>query len=146
MRAEVEEWKDIAEYTGLYQVSNFGRVRSLERVVVYRDGRVRTFPGVMLSPGLCRTGTGYWIVVLSKRGKTTTFYVHVLVAEAFIPKPEGKVEVNHIKDSRNNMATNLEWVTHQENAIHSIRTGQRKIVSGFCSRRFTNKGVTQNVV
>lgn len=97
----VEEiWKDIPGYEGLYQVSNLGSVYSARRKK-------------RLSASTKNT---YIIVCLSKDGKQKPFYIHRLVAEAFIPNPENKPQVNHIScDTHDNRAENLEWVTRDEN-------------------------------
>ena len=97
-----EVWKDITGYEGLYQVSNFGNIK--------RDGK-------NLSPGL--GGNGYYLVVLSKNGKTKSATVHRLVASAFIPNPNNYPYVNHKDETRtNNHVDNLEWCTPRYNAIY----------------------------
>lgn len=92
-----EEFKAVKGYEGLYEVSNLGRVRSLK----YGKGRV-----------LCgsNNGAGYLQVVLSKNSKRKDCAVHRLVAEAFIPNPDGLPQINHIdEDKTNNCVWNLEW-------------------------------------
>lgn len=124
-----EIWKDIAGYEGLYQVSNFGRVKSLPRTVTYtricnnkeqnvishHSGRIMSLP---------TNGAGYIHVPIT-RGKN--MQVHRLVAEAFIPNPENKPFVNHIDGNKtNNRVDNLEWVTNRENQRHAIDVLGRK--------------------
>lgn len=106
-----ELWKDIKGYKGLYQVSNLGRVRSLDRSVIDKKGRVLTFQGRLLRPAKSKKG-GYLRVILSKDGQSKTCKVHRLVAQAFIPNPYGLPCVNHKDEiTTNNCVNNLEWCT-----------------------------------
>ena len=109
-----EEWKDIViekngvlyDYTGLYQVSNLGRIKSF-RGKDKSDGKI-----LRVKPGK----SGYVSVTFYKDYDKQVFKVHRLVATAFIPNPENKPEVNHIDENKeNNSVMNLEWVTTQEN-------------------------------
>lgn len=111
-----EIWKDIAGYEGYYQVSNMGRVKSLDRLGI--NGR--KLKGKILPQ---RKRSGYWAVSLRKDGHNTDMSVHRLVAEAFIPNPDNLPQVGH-KDEKNlktsnecnNNVENLEWVTAKENS------------------------------
>jgi hypothetical protein len=121
-----EEWKDIEDYDGLYQVSNTGKVRSLDRKVVQmaRTGN-SFFAGNRKGKELVqrKQNGGYYVVWLSKNGKVRPKTVHRLVAEAFLPKIEGKNDVNHkngIKSDNN--VSNLEWCTRSENTLHLYHT------------------------
>lgn len=119
-----EIWKDICFYEGYYQVSNLGNVRSLPRVIKYRYGHDRFYPGKVLLTET--TKDNYQRVVLSKEGKTVRYMVHRLVALAFIPNKGNKTMVNHIDGNKsNNVATNLEWCTASENMLHADKTGLR---------------------
>ena len=108
-----EEWKDIDGYEGIYQVSSFGRVRSLPRKVWNY-----TKPGRILSP--YKKKNGYLQLSLNgdeKREKHA--YIHRLVAAAFVPNPNNLKQVNHINfNKEDNRAENLEWVTPQQNILH----------------------------
>ena len=121
-----EIWKDIAGYEGLYQVSNQGRVKSLERYVEnrvaqnYQPERIRTLME-RKKPG---QETGYKAIILYKNNKGKNCYVHRLVAAAFVPNPENKKTVNHINgDKHDNRAENLEWMTYRENNLHAYTSG-----------------------
>lgn len=110
-----EIFKDIPNYEGLYQVSNLGNVKSLPK----GDGngnRTRLLKQEIISAN----HTSYRRVTLSKEGKVKRFQVHRLVALVFLSNPEDKPHVNHIdNDGSNNIVTNLEWCTAQENMAHS---------------------------
>jgi hypothetical protein len=116
------EFRNIRYYEEKYEVSSNGEVKSLERRVNH-NGRTRTVKERVLATSL---RAGYKIVKLNKDGKQETFYVHRLVADAFIsnPDPINKKEVNHKDGNKlNNDYSNLEWCTHQENMIHAFQTG-----------------------
>lgn len=112
-----ETWRAIFDYDGLYEISNFGRVRSLDRVVLHKNGKRQPVAGRILVP--VQLG-GYHIVTLCKQGQFTAKSVHRLVAEAFIPNLDNKPHVNHIDgDKQNNHVSNLEWCTARENNEHA---------------------------
>lgn len=117
----METWREVDGFGGLYEVSDLGNVRSVDRRT--RDGRF--WKGRSL--GKYTAGSGYKSVVLSVDGVYHREYIHRLVAKAFIPNPYGKPEVNHIDgDKTNNCVGNLEWVTKSENGLHSYRVLGRK--------------------
>ena len=124
-------WKDIKGYEGYYQVSSDGRVRSLDRYVPSNHNNYKLCRGVerVLDPD----DHGYVQTLLYNHGmngkKNGKHYsVHRLVAEAFIPNPENKPEVNHKDgDKLNNNVDNLEWVTSSENIKHAYDTGFNSI-------------------
>lgn len=123
----VEMWRPVFGYEGIYEVSNIGNVRSLDRQVLSGDRTINR-KGKQLKH--IEDKHGYVYVCLAKEGIQHQRFIHVLVAEAFLSKPEIKVEVNHKDgDKRNNTVDNLEWVTHEENIAHSFRTGLHKIHS-----------------
>lgn len=103
-----EIWKDIKEYEGLYQVSNLGRVKRVTTGRILKGSKDRG---------------GYLVVNLSKNNSGSMKKIHRLVAQAFIPNPENKAEINHIdEDKTNNMLSNLDWMTRKENNNHGTRT------------------------
>ena len=121
-----EIWKDKKDYEGHYQVSNFGRVKSIkfgkERILKLRTDKK----------------TGYLHVVLCKDGKAKAFTVHRLVAEAFLPNPHNYPCVNHKDENKqNNNVSNLEWCTYKYNSNYGTaiqRTSQKRI-NGKCSKK-----------
>ncbi len=118
-----EIWKDIVNYEGYYQISNFGNVRSLDRVIKKSNGVYQPRRGAMLKKIL--NEDGYPTVKLSKDGCSNRVTVHRLVAIAFVPNPNNLPEVNHIDfDRHNSMASNLEWVDHKENIHYTIKAGR----------------------
>ena len=124
----MEVWKDIVGYEGLYQVSNLGNVRSLDHTVKIRRGDQEfsaLHKGKQLTPLIRQHG--YLGVQLYGRGghatrNLRTFSIHRLVAEAFIPNPNGYKEVNHLDETHtNNRADNLEWCDHIQNSNYGTR-------------------------
>ncbi|PEO38310.1 NUMOD4 domain-containing protein [Bacillus wiedmannii] len=121
MELEKEVWKDIEGYEDLYQVSNLGRVKSLDRDYIDSLGRKRTSKGRTLRPVRLN---GYQGVSLCREGSDKKERIHRLVAKAFLPIPLFKDTVNHINGIKNdNRVENLEWVTQSENAQHAHDTG-----------------------
>ena len=115
-----EIWKDIEGYTGIYQVSNLGRVRSLDRDVVGKNGVTQHYKAGFKTQR--QDKDGYLRVSLSKRGKSKGFGVHRLVAQAFIPNPDNLPQVNHRDENpSNNKADNLEWCTQSYNNAYGNR-------------------------
>ena len=109
-----EEWKPIPGYEGLYEVSNYGRVKSYQ---LDSNGKI-------LSPGNTgKDGSGYCFVNLCKDGKVKPRIIHRLVAEAFIPNPNNFPQVNHMDECKeNNYFGNLEWCSPAYNISYGTRT------------------------
>lgn len=123
----IEEWRDIKGYKSYYQVSNFGRVKSLDRVVLDR-GIHRKFKGRVLKFG---KSAGYLNVSLSYKGKSRSVKVHRLVLETFRPNTFNKSDCNHIDGNKqNNHIRNLEWSTRSENIQHAKNAGLRENCMG----------------
>lgn len=117
---DAEKWEDIKGYEGSYQISSYGKVRSLDRKIIYGDniGEYHTRKGQLLKPSLSR---GYETVSLNDK----TFSVHNLVASAFCEKPNiENLVINHIDFNKiNNYWKNLEWITQSENIGHNYKAG-----------------------
>lgn len=106
-----EIWKDIVDYEGIYQVSNYSRIRN-------NNGDIRKTK---------KNNRDYTMISLYKDGKEKTKLVHRLVAQAFIPNPNNLLQVNHIdEDKNNNNATNLEWCSNLYNRRYG--TGYQRSV------------------
>ena len=116
-----EEWRSVPGYEGLYEVSSYGRVRSLDMYVKCRYGNYRLHKGKVLSPA--KDKNGYLKVNLCCNGKDKIIRVHRLVAQAFILNPDNLSEINHKdEDKTNNSVENLEWCDRKYN----INYGSRK--------------------
>lgn len=128
------EWKTIEGYEGLYEVSNDGCVRSLDRMVTFNDkGSMCTSlrRGKMMSPFTDKSG--YKGVSLYKEGRGKHFLVHRLVAMAFIPNENCLPEVNHKDENKsNNCVDNLEWCTSQYNGAYGLRPNKYKKAVAQC--------------
>jgi len=119
----MEEWKDILDYEGIYQVSNYGNVKRVETQMILKPRK--------------HTG-GYLTICLWKYGKEKYYFIHRLVAQSFIENTYRKKEVNH-KDGikTNNTLTNLEWVTPSENQKHAVMIG----LKNKCKERLSKQVV-----
>ena len=117
----MEQWKDIKSYEGLYQVSNYGRVKSLPKKRITGTGFYIQKERIM---SLQIKTKRYYGVGLTKDGAHKNFLVHRLVADAFIENPNNYEEVNHIDCNKlNNKVENLEWCTAEANLEHAFKNG-----------------------
>lgn len=133
-----EIWKDIEGYEDLYQVSNMGRIKSLER---YKEnhGKLQKVEEKIKTMNI--KNSGYQFVQLYKNNKYKNLMVHRLVAQAFIPNVDNKPQINHIDGNKlNNNVTNLEWCTNSENGKHAWDTGLKQCTERLKeATRKTNK-------
>jgi len=119
-----EIWCDIKGYEGMYQISNLGHVRSLDRWewnginFWHRKGQLmKTY----------EKENGYWFVTLRKNNKPKCFYVHRLVAQAFIPNPKELPEINHKSEVKSeNFVENLEWISCKDNNNYGTKNERMK--------------------
>lgn len=111
-----EVWKDIKGYEGMYQISNCGRIKSLERIIQRRTNAI-TVHEKFLQLG---DNKGYKTVALANHGKIRYYQVHRLVAQAFIPNPDNLPCVNHKNEiPSDNRVNNLEWCTKSYNNAYN---------------------------
>ena len=137
----MEQWRDIDGFEGMYQVSDRGRVRSVERTVKMNRGGVEYdmhHKGRVLHTAV--TKDGYVTVHLTKCSKPYSFRVHRLVALAYIPNPDDMPEVNH-KDGvkTNNTPSNLEWCTKSHNIRHAFKHGLIDKGNMTCNRKMVKR-------
>jgi hypothetical protein len=129
----MEIWKPIRNYEDSYEVSNQGRVRS-------KDRYTPTWNGQVFKKGVVKTlnedKDGYYKIWLSKDSKKKPFFVHRLVADAFLDNADELPIVNHKDgDKKNNDVSNLEWCTRSHNDKHAFQHGLRKANDGGTSKK-----------
>ena len=123
----IELWKDIKNYEGLYQVSNLGNVKSVDRYVYAGDNSNHKYQHIKERNLKLSGGDKYIQVILCKNGKIKAFLVHRLVAEAFIPNPDNLPCINHKDENpKNNQVENLEWCTYKYNNEYNGRINKCK--------------------
>lgn len=132
----MEIWKDVPQFEGKYQVSNLGRVKSLDRMRYLRAGVYGKHKGGLLIHN--KSGRYETVSMIHKSGKKKTCLVHRLVANAFISNYENKQTVNHKDGNKsNNNADNLEWMSIEENNNHALSSG----LNGFCGNKNYNSKI-----
>lgn len=110
----MEIWKDIKGYESLYQISNTGKIKSLQRYVCSKNGSKQLIKEKIRKTSI--TTAGYEYVVLANKGENKTLLVHRLVAETFLPNPFNLKCVNHKDENKhNNNVSNLEWCNYEYN-------------------------------
>lgn len=124
----MEQWKKIEEFNYEYEISSYGRIKSVENVIVRGNGWKYTRKSKILKPSV---SGGYLRGAVCVNKKMIPYKIHRLVALAFIPNNENKKEVNHIDGNKlNNHVENLEWCTRQENIEHCILNKLQKPFKG----------------
>lgn len=122
MKKELEVWVDVPEYEGHYQVSNLGRVRSLDRIITDKNGKIKNKRGEVLKP--FNNGRNYLQVILNKSGTRKSVYVHRLVMKVFVgDSPQNYVVCHNDGNPYNNQISNLRYDTLLENTIDQFRHG-----------------------
>lgn len=128
----METWKDVPGWEDIYQVSNKGRVRSLDRFIFsskWKHG-FQHQTGKILKPGTHKK-SGHQIIIFTKPGTKKSLWVHSLVAQAFIgPRPDGLQVCHNDGNPKNNHVENLRYGTQKENSADSIRHGTARALKG----------------
>ena len=133
----IEEWRDIKGYEGLYQVSNLGKVRSLDRYRKQKGNSIAFIKGRILKHTVCST-TGYCMVALYKDKGIKMCTIHRLVAKAFLPNPGNLPQVNHKNECKwDNTVWNLEWCTREYNCKYG--TAIERMTNTLTGRKLTNE-------
>lgn len=121
---EIEErWLPIKEYSGVYEVSDMGRVRSIDRSITTSNSETKFVHGKIIR--VSKNPHGYSVVKLSRNGTVKHYQVHRLVLLSFLGRENSKTVANHKNSNRNdNRLTNLEWVTQAQNMRHMVESGR----------------------
>lgn len=130
---------DVLNYEFSYQISSYGRLKALERIIVKKGKRVVLKEAILKPRKAGSKAKKYLTYALSKNGECRSFMAHRLVANAFVENLESKPQVNHINgDKTDNRVENLEWCTNSENTQHAYDTGLRKKIGGiYCGNSKT---------
>ena len=115
-----EIWKPIKDFEGLYEVSTLGKIKSCEKTIICKDGKIKHYKERLLKPSQGKYGRNQY--TLSKNGQKYSVRGYRIVAETFLENPLNLPEVNH-KDGNNlnDALENLEWVTYQDNMEHGLQ-------------------------
>ena len=141
-----EIWLPVVGYEGLYEVSNMGRIRSLDRLVVRPPKGSYIRPGQMLNP-LVKRRSGYPTITLRKDNESWRGSLHQIVATTFIPNPENKPYVDHINAVKtDNRVENLRWATRLENNTNPISCYHNSISKKGRPSKLKGRHVTQDDV
>lgn len=125
-----EEWRSVCGFEGLYEISNLGRIRSLGRDIIRKDGPGKVFKSKILKTHPSNRLRHHKINLRDLDGNNYPRFIHRLVAEAFIPNPDNKPLVDHIDtNGENNNASNLRWVTAKENSNNPVSKNKNKTTS-----------------
>lgn len=123
----MEQWKEIRGYEGIYEVSNLGNVRSMDRIIEMKNGGKREYYGQELTKCFCHGGYPKVNLYDSER-KCKTWRIHTLVALHFVDNPNGHTYVNHKNECKtDNRADNLFWTTNLENNSRGGAICKRKL-------------------
>jgi hypothetical protein len=115
-----EQWKPVTGYEGYYEISDQGNVKSCERKVSGKEGRI-DIRRAQSKKTFINKNNGYLVVNLSKEGKNVTYLIHRLMAFAFLVNPDNLVEIDHIdRNKTNNTLSNLRWVSHSANMLNRV--------------------------
>lgn len=133
-------WHDIPGYEGIYQITMSGDIRSLDRVILCKNGRFKPIKGRVIPPK--RKANGYLFIQLYNEGASKNFYIHRLVATTFITNPSKMSDVNHKDGNKeNNKVENLEWVSHSYNLKHAYDTGLKARGEDHVQAKLSNADV-----
>lgn len=139
----MEKWKEIKECY-YYIISTEGNFKSVDRIVKSKNGKEQLWKGKVFEKH--KNKNGYLIVYVRINGKRYVKYLHRLVAEAFIPNPDNKSEIDHIDGNKeNNKVENLRWVTRKENQNNpiTIEKFKNKVVSDITRKKLSDFAKTR---
>lgn len=135
-----ERWLPIKGYEQSYMISSYGRIKAIDRTLTFSDGRVRAYKSRIIRTH--RINQHYYVASLSQNQRRIMKDVHRLVAEAFIPNPNGFKEINHKdENSLNNCVDNLEWCTRKYN--NNYGSHNKKVSESIMNCPSTSKPVVQ---